>query len=425
MYKNTKYLVPLPTPVVGKHFFTCPLDGPSKTSTSSPAVRFLHPSLPSFLALEPVVAVRFSHPSLPSFLALEPVVAVRFSHPSLSSTACRSDSVPSIDPPTIRPRDDAGGRRPRFSSTAAAPRHAVSMSADFWAGYVSGALGIVVGNPLDIIKVRRQASSPSPLPRHARGLAARLTTGIAAPTLGYGALNALLFVSYNRSEAALNRLLSTRRSLLATWLAGALGGLSIWVVSTPTELVKCRAQTASPALSSWAVARQIGRSHGLGGFYLGGLVTALRDSIGYGFYFWSYELATRSWPASPASSRPSSSLAHDAPKVLLCGGLAGIATWVSIFPLDVVKTRVQAQGERGERSGALTIAREAYRRHGPEVFFRGLVACSVRAFVVNAVQWAVYEWIMREMGHGQTTVAAFDTAPAPAPAAVPVPVEWK
>lgn len=31
------------------------------------------------------------------------------------------------------------------------------MSSDFWAGYISGALGICVGNPLDIIKVQLQA----------------------------------------------------------------------------------------------------------------------------------------------------------------------------------------------------------------------------------------------------------------------------
>jgi len=30
------------------------------------------------------------------------------------------------------------------------------MSADFWAGYFSGAIGIAVGNPLDIAKVRLQ-----------------------------------------------------------------------------------------------------------------------------------------------------------------------------------------------------------------------------------------------------------------------------
>jgi solute carrier family 25 carnitine/acylcarnitine transporter 20/29 len=31
------------------------------------------------------------------------------------------------------------------------------MTSDFWAGYLSGALGIIIGNPLDVIKVRLQA----------------------------------------------------------------------------------------------------------------------------------------------------------------------------------------------------------------------------------------------------------------------------
>lgn len=33
----------------------------------------------------------------------------------------------------------------------------VIMSADFWAGYVSGAVGIIIGNPLDLVKTRLQA----------------------------------------------------------------------------------------------------------------------------------------------------------------------------------------------------------------------------------------------------------------------------
>jgi solute carrier family 25 carnitine/acylcarnitine transporter 20/29 len=36
------------------------------------------------------------------------------------------------------------------------------MSADFWAGYVSGAVGIIIGNPLDLIKTRLQAG-PKPV----------------------------------------------------------------------------------------------------------------------------------------------------------------------------------------------------------------------------------------------------------------------
>lgn len=293
------------------------------------------------------------------------------------------------------------------------------MSADFWAGYISGAVGIVIGNPLDLIKVRLQArdalaaQTPSAYFRQFENTAA-LVTGTAAPIVGYGALNALLFVSYNRTEAALNTALSTQSNLWTTWLAGAVGGLATWVVSTPTELIKCRAQLSSPPQSSWAIARQTLRTEGVRGLYFGGVVTALRDSIGYGFYFWSYELGTRMMAAEAGKE---TSTHQEAAKVLLCGGLAGIVTWASVFPLDVIKTRVQTQafepaqesarllGQEGNtatrRLGAVEVARQAYREEGMRVFFRGLTICSVRAFVVNAVQWAVYEWVMKEMGQGR------------------------
>lgn len=40
------------------------------------------------------------------------------------------------------------------------------MTSDFWAGYISGALGIIIGNPLDVVKVRLQAgNSPDASPR--------------------------------------------------------------------------------------------------------------------------------------------------------------------------------------------------------------------------------------------------------------------
>ncbi|KAB5533565.1 mitochondrial carrier domain-containing protein [Coniochaeta sp. 2T2.1] len=344
------------------------------------------------------------------------------------------------------------------------------MSADFWAGYISGAVGILIGNPLDLIKVRLQAGRPpssqpptvSPQPtNHVSPSAYRgyfptfasLITGTAAPILGYGALNALLFVSYNRSEALLNSYFpsysyspsslspdngsvaaaTTGSNLYTTFLAGAIGGLATWAVSTPTELIKCRAQvqvqqttgtTTTPptqsSSSSLSIARQVLKTEGVRGLYFGGGVTALRDSVGYGFYFWSYELSRR-WAGRYGL------MGNETADVLLCGGLAGIVTWTSIFPLDVVKTRVQTQqvmvsgraesapllgvggGEEGvdvkragrRRMGAWQVAREAYREGGARVFFRGLGVCSVRAFVVNAVQWAVYEWIMAELGQGR------------------------
>ena len=47
------------------------------------------------------------------------------------------------------------------------------------------------------------------------------------------------------------------------------------------------------------------------------------------------------------------------------------------------------------RKGAIETARVAYQQEGLRVFFRGLGVCSLRAFIVNAVQWAVYEGVMQ------------------------------
>ncbi|KAI1157737.1 mitochondrial carrier [Nemania serpens] len=373
------------------------------------------------------------------------------------------------------------------------------MTADFWAGYISGVVGIVVGNPWDVIKVRLQAQSPpqpllaeptlsgsrqssrpsassisSPLHLLPHSVPIQgpppslinkyfqvktLVTGTAAPILGYGALNALLMVTYHRTEKALNHALlspaspnltfsspdaggsTTGSNLWTTWLAGAIGGVAIWVVSTPTELIKCRAQLAStpgtqvsnpipsssPSTpsSSYQIAQAIIRTEGFRGLYHGGVVTALRDSIGYGFYFWSYELGGRIVTSLlPQDPKSTASLAtffsQETAKVLLSGGVAGVVSWASVFPLDVIKTRVQGQVYSStavdpaatpllgthppRRKGALQIAKEAYREGGARVFFRGLAVCSLRAFCVNAVQWFFYEQIMLRLGrsnHGR------------------------
>ncbi|KAI9723593.1 MAG: hypothetical protein M1812_000893 [Candelaria pacifica] len=161
------------------------------------------------------------------------------------------------------------------------------MSADFWAGYISGAAGIVVGNPLDLLKVRLQAgtsaSSPSPATTVYGRSASSLVKGVTAPILGYGALNALLFVSYNRTLSLLGRVSAEPSNAWNIWSAGAVGGLATWVVSAPTELIKCRTQLSGDAQNSFSVAKEVWKTGGIKGLYHGGGVTSLRDAVGYGF----------------------------------------------------------------------------------------------------------------------------------------------
>lgn len=52
------------------------------------------------------------------------------------------------------------------------------MASDFWAGYLSGAIGIIIGNPLDVIKVRLQAGqNPAAAPSSQQRLSRFESTG--------------------------------------------------------------------------------------------------------------------------------------------------------------------------------------------------------------------------------------------------------
>ncbi|KAI7119913.1 hypothetical protein KC352_g33223 [Hortaea werneckii] len=128
--------------------------------------------------------------------------------------------------------------------------------------------------------------------------------------------------------------------------------------------------------------------------------------------FLSYDLSKR------YVAKENQTAGEEAVRVLLCGGLAGVVTWASVFPLDVIKTRVQTWDlvhphrisspeaasqpllrpdvtSAPAKPGTLSIAKQAYRQEGFSIFFRGLGICSARAFIVNAVQWATYEWMMK------------------------------
>ncbi|KIW28189.1 uncharacterized protein PV07_07870 [Cladophialophora immunda] len=300
------------------------------------------------------------------------------------------------------------------------------MSADFWASYISGALGILVGNRLDVLKVAAQAGTSGVLadstvqPESDRQLRrfTALFRGAAAPVLGYGALNSILFMTFNRSLKLMDPSIFDYTKLAGVdlskiWAAGAIGGLATFVVSAPSELIKCRAQLIVDGQgSSYGVFKEIWKYGGLRGLYYGGTITAVRDAVGYGWYFWSYELSKRlllSRQADPFTS-------PTATEVLISGGIAGVITWVSIYPLDVIKTRLQTQPSptaecqrllpgasvaAHQAKTTFSIARDIWQTSGMSGFYRGVGICSLRAFIVNAVQWYAYERIMVFLGDHQ------------------------
>lgn len=86
--------------------------------------------------------------------------------------------------------------------------------------------------------------------------------------------------------------------------------------------------------------------------------------------------------------RPPNTALHQ----FLAGGIAGVASWFSVYPFDVVKSRIQATcWQHSPYAGWVDCMRRTVQLEGAGALVRGMSPSLVRAFAVNAAIFAVYE----------------------------------
>jgi len=302
---------------------------------------------------------------------------------------------------------------------------------EFIAGGLSGSVGIAVGFPFDLVKVRLQSNLGAYKTNLVRcfqeiyreGGLKGFYTGSLTPIGSQGFVNAVLFIGESTTLKILEPNLRSGESAshFNHFIAGCVGGLMSCAVTTPSDVVKCTMQatvipigTSHKPLSNFSATvfliKDIYRSEGIGGFYKGFTATALRDVPSLGLYFWGYRINHELLMASGFFSRDIA--------IGLAGGCAGALSWTALYPFDVVKTHLQitpkgsnaatstyfasalinqSSSSSSKSVSTLQMARYLYRTHGLPVFFRGLGVTVLRAFPVNGVTFSVYEQLKRKM----------------------------
>lgn len=267
------------------------------------------------------------------------------------------------------------------------------MALDFLAGCAGGVAGVLVGHPFDTVKVRLQVQNAEK-PQYRGTLhcfqtiirqesVLGLYKGLGSPLMGLTFINALVFGVQGNTLRALGR-----DSPLNQFLAGAAAGAIQCVICCPMELAKTRLQLqdagpARPYRGSLHCLAHIYRQEGVRGVNRGMVATLLRETPSFGVYFLSYDALTRALGCAPGDRLLVA-------KLLLAGGTSGILSWLSTYPLDVIKSRLQADGLRGtvRYRGLVDCARQSYQAEGWRVFTRGLTSTLLRAFPVNAATFA-------------------------------------
>ncbi|KAG0049216.1 Mitochondrial carrier protein ymc2 [Gryganskiella cystojenkinii] len=134
--------------------------------------------------------------------------------------------------------------------------------------------------------------------------------------------------------------------------------------------------------------------HGLQGIFKGQAITMVREFQGYGAYFAAYEYLVQRAMRLENKERGELSTV----KVVGYGACAGYAMWMTVYPIDVIKSKLQTDGFSAatrQYSSAVDCARQTLAKEGVAGFFKGFAPCILRAAPANAVTFLGFEMAMR------------------------------
>ncbi|KAF2201980.1 mitochondrial carrier [Delitschia confertaspora ATCC 74209] len=189
-------------------------------------------------------------------------------------------------------------------------------------------------------------------------------------------------------------------------LSGAMAGACITAIACPFELTKLSSQISvlmaeqknqDPKnetlrrsyqnLGTFRTAQNLVRRKGLAGLYSGFHLHLLRDTIGTGIYFVTYESA-KQLLANARGGTPTTPLA-----VVVAGGLCGLVSWACIFPIDTAKAMYQRNClVTGDGKADVPKIQFNNRR-----MYRGLGVSMSRSCVVNAIFFSAFEFMKKRI----------------------------
>lgn len=240
--------------------------------------------------------------------------------------------------------------------------------------------------------------------------------------------NATLFVVYNQTQYLLKSLRPAhlRQTEVAPIselaLAGVAAGAAASFVLTPIELVKCRMQVQMIGAEAEALrkAAALGdpehlarfrpkmpgpiaitlaqiRSSGFGGLWLGQTGTLLREAIGSGGWFFTFEAVTRYFQSrlGPTAKKSDLHIGH----YMLGGFAAGLVFTTSVYPADSIKSAMQVQEELGGKAKSfMQTGRDIWRSRGLRGLYAGCGVTCIKSGPSSALIFGIYTLLENRFG---------------------------
>jgi solute carrier family 25 phosphate transporter 23/24/25/41 len=287
------------------------------------------------------------------------------------------------------------------------------------AGAMAGAVSRTATAPLDRLKVYLQTHPPQPGERNPlmTGIRQLYKTGGVRTFFRGNGLNVLKiapesgikFLTYDRCKRAFGAGgrnpdgTPVEVSMVNKLLAGGTAGVIAQGVIYPLETLKTRMMSSSGMTAEaqgsgnvmLRVAREMWAEAGLRAYFRG-VVPSL---VGV-FPFAAIDLAcfetlkTSYIKYQQAKLPVGEAFSPSTLATLVCGMISGTTGAVAVYPLSLVRTRLQAQGTPGHPTvytGALDVVRKTFAREGIRGFYKGLVPTLVKVVPAVGISYTVYE----------------------------------
>ncbi|PRQ16825.1 putative mitochondrial carrier protein [Rosa chinensis] len=172
------------------------------------------------------------------------------------------------------------------------------------------------------------------------------------------------------------------------FIAGAIAGAASRTATAPLDRLKVVLQVQTSRASVVPAIRKIFKEDGFLGFFRGNGINVVKVAPESAIKFYTYELLKNVIGETMGENKDDIGTAGR----LLAGGMAGAVAQTAIYPLDLVKTRLQtcaSEAGKGPKLGILT--KEILTHEGPRAFYKGLLPSLLGIVPYAGIDLAAYE----------------------------------
>lgn len=189
-------------------------------------------------------------------------------------------------------------------------------------------------------------------------------------------------------------------------LAGGVAGAASRTATAPLDRLKVVLQVQTTHARIVPAIKNIWKEGGLLGFFRGNGLNVVKVAPESAIKFYTYEMFKNVVRDAKGEAKDDIGAAGR----LFAGGMAGAVAQTAIYPLDLVKTRLQTYTCEGGKVPYLkTLARNIWFQEGPQGFYRGLVPSVLGIIPYAGIDLAAYE-TLKDMSK---TYLLHDSEPGP------------